>query len=336
MMLLLWLGLAEAGTARVVRAGETVESVAASYGDPALAVEIRRRNALGPTEQPRIGTVLDLPDRLADGDCKASYVLGHRGTGTVRVPGEAALRPLANHEPLPSGATVCTGADSFARIHLAVSFDERDHDAIVLLPDTCVTLRASHRVQGRRTSLVELGGGSVRVEERPGAGEVVVRTGDGLSLGEGGGFRVVQEPTATRTEAVAAEVLTLAAGNQVALPEGFGNRTPRGSAPGAPVRLPDAITLLAPAEGAPLLRPDFLWTESPVALGYFVEMALGPDFGAQVNRVRVPSDAWLPDELFLPSVEGGLWWRVTCFDLAGFEGIPSEARRFLVPDWGLR
>ncbi len=330
-----WLvGLAFGGSVRVVRAGETVESIAAGYGDLALVEEIRRRNKLGTDRQPAVGTVLDLPDRLSDGDCQASYVQAHGGTGTVRIPGEREPRPVRDLDPLPVGATVCTGADGFARIHLAVTFDTDSHDAIVLLPGTCVTIRSSHVVGGKRASLVDLGGGSVRVEEM-GDGQVVVRTGDGIAVGDRGGFRVVQEAATTRTEAVAGDVVTVAAGSEVELPKGFGNRIPRGQAPGAPVALPGIPTPELPVDGAALRVPDFVWGPVDGAFGYAIEIAPTPGFDVPVWRSLSGKPAWLPSVLLLPVEDGGLWWRVTAVDGLGFEGAPSLPRRFLVPDWAL-
>ncbi|HMV68535.1 MAG TPA: LysM domain-containing protein [Myxococcota bacterium] len=331
-MIAWWIAGALAGV-HVVGAGETVESIAERLGAAGREVEVRRMNGLGPGEQPPIGTVLELPDDVALGVCQPSYLRAFSGQGSVLRPGAAAAEPLVRRATLPVGAVVCTGPGSFATVSLSIDLEGEGRDDVTLMPETCVTVRGSYAVAGGRTSVLSLGQGELSVREAP-AGQVVVQTTAGVTLGDDGGFRVAREPASTRTEAVGAQVTTFAQGQQVQLPEGYGGRTREGEPPGPAVELPPAGHLVRPADGSVLVRPDFAWTVADNVLGYFVEIAATADFSELLWKQRVAIELWEPRSLALPALPGGVFWRVTSFDRAGFEGAPSEAWWLALPSGG--
>ncbi|MCB9680320.1 MAG: LysM peptidoglycan-binding domain-containing protein [Alphaproteobacteria bacterium] len=329
---LLVAGPAWAGSAHVVQPGDTVESIAAALGDANLAAGIRAENGLGPGQQPAVGTVISLPDQVGAAACEPSYVVAHHGTGTLWFPGEPDGRPLADLEPLPLGARVCTDDQSFARVRLAMSADGTEADEVVLQPGSCITIRASHRVQGTRRTLLDLSQGSVSVAEEPKPGAVIVQTRAGVAVGDAGGFRVTVEADAgTRTEAIGASVRTLAAGAQVVLDEGFGNRILLGQAPGDPHLLPAPGTPQRPEADAPLVDAVFDWVPASEAVAYFLEVGRDRELSDPLMRINVLAGPWLPAQLRLPVVRKGLWWRVSTVDALGFEGVPSPSRRFTIP-----
>lgn len=331
----LWLATAQAGGIRVVHAGDTLESIAAELGDPTLAEAFRAHLELPEGGQPAVGTVVEIPDGRGGSDCRPSYVLDQEGSGVIRLPAgdEVALRPFT---VLPLGSQVCTGDDGFAQIRIAAAFGRDDHDTLTLLPDTCLTIRATHIAGGRRSTHVTLEQGAISVSEVEDPGQVLVETEAGVTLGEAGGFRVAVEPEATRTEAVAGDAATFAQGVQVDVPEGFGGRTRVGEAPGAPVALLKPGALIKPQEAQVLKVPDFAWAPVDDAFGYVIEVASEPTFGALVLRQRVPEPRFAPPRLLLPARTVGVWWRIVVFDALGFEGIPSESRWVRLPDGVLR
>lgn len=332
MVIALWLLSAAWAGVHVVTSGETLEGVLDRLGAGDRADEVRRMNGLGPGEQPAPGTVLDLPGDLSSGTCQPSYLRTFAGDGTIQRPGSAVAEPLGRRAPLPVGTLVCTGLDSFATVSLALDLGGAGYDDVTLMPETCITIRGSFANAGptARTSVLALQQGSLSVREA-GQGKVVVETAAGVTLGDQGGFRVSREPEATRTEAVGAEVLTIAQGAQVRLPEGYGGRTVIGQAPGPAIALPGVGRLLYPLDGSLLLRPDFAWTAAENVLGYYVEISVVPDFTEIVWKQRVGMELWEPRSLVLPATSSGVYWRVTSFDRAGFEGPPSEAWWLTLP-----
>lgn len=324
----LWSLLAVAAEHQVVRDGDTVESIAAGLGDPALAAPIRALNGLAPGAQPPVGAVLHLPG--SEGG-QESLVLAVRGTGTVTLPGQAAVA-LAPQQHLPEGTQVCTDAESFATLRMARDVSGYAHDDISLLPSTCMTVVGSSARAGRRSSLVNMTGGSVSVQGTSDApGSVIVVTPAGTTAGEQGGFRVTMEQGGTRAEAVTAPVSVIGAGQQVELDARQGTRIRDGAAPDAPRALIAGAELFTPEDGAPLRWPEFRWQTVPRALGYRLQIATSPDFSEVVHSVDVPFAEWQPDFLMLPFRVEGYWWRVSPLDRFGFEGVPGASRRLVVP-----
>jgi len=315
----------------VVRKGETVETIAAELGDPKLASAIRLGNGLGEGAQPEVGAVLLLPTGLTAALDQEGLVLAVRGTGTATPPG-GSPSPLAPQLALPLGTEVCTDAESFATVRLARDTASYAHDDITLLPNTCMTVDGAASSPGRRSSFVNVRSGAVAVQGTPREpGDVIVETPSGLATGDQGGFRVTLEPGATRTEAISAPVSVMGAGQEVTLEAKQGTRVRAGAAPEAPRGLLSANTLFLPNDGAPLDWPDFRWQAVPRALGYRVQISTSPDFAEIVHQEDVPFPEWQPDFLLLPFRVEGYWWRVSPLDRLGFEGLPSESRRLLVP-----
>ncbi len=330
LMALLWVGLGLASDHWVVRKGDTVESVAAALGDPALAAAIRQSNHLEATQQPRVGDVLSLP--VVAGATQEGLVLAVRGSGTVTLPGGASSAPLAPHMSLPEGSAVCTDAESFAMIRLARDTTGYAHDDISLLPNTCLTVLGASAQEGRRSSLINMSEGSISVTGTPNKpGDVIVTTPEGVATGEQGGFRVTLEQGATRAEAVSAPIAVMGAGAEVELEVKQGTRVKAGAAPEAPKSLLSAGALFLPEDGTALRWPDFRWASVPRALGYRVQVATSPDFAEIVHQVDVPFPEWQPDFLLLPTTAPAYWWRITPLDRFGFEGVPSVGRKLTVP-----
>lgn len=327
-MILLWAALASAHELWVVRQGETVASIAAALGDPALAASLRAANGLAADAEPAPGTVLRVEGATVQ---QQALVLLVSGSGTVREVGRPPA-PLLPGRRVPEGALVCTDPGSSATIRLAVSTDSHAHDDITLLAATCLTVDGASARGADRSSLVSVRSGSVAVRAAGDQdGTVAVRTDAGVATGDGGGFRVHVEGAAVRAEAVAAPVAVIGAGTEVALAAGEGSRVRAGEAPSAPVALLAGGPLVAPADAAPLRVPDFTWTPTPRGHGYRVEIAAEPDFVDLVAVQDVPGPAWRPDTLLARYRGGVLYWRVSAYDGLGFLGVPSETRSLAFP-----
>ncbi len=331
-LLLLLLAAPQAAEYRVMRLGDSVEAMATELGDRKLAADIRSLNGIEPDAQPPIGSLIELPaTSSSELQEQQGMVLHSHGEVLVTLPG-ASEQPVHDGLDLPPGSTVCTGAASYATLRLASSQGSLDHDDVNLLAETCLTLVATFSRDAERASVIRVEQGSIDIraaDEVPGT--VVVETDSGITTGRGGGFRVSRETGATRTEALAAPVAVLGAGQEVSVGAGQGSRTVTGEAPSAPVDLLLGATPQRPQLAQPLRRPDFGWTAVDGALGYRIEIAARGDFSAVVHADSVPDTAWMPDALFLPYRVEGLWWRVAAFDRVGFLGYPSEPRELVLP-----
>jgi hypothetical protein len=341
-MTLWWLALAGV---RVLTEGETVESVASSLRASDRVEEIRKLNGLAAGQQPPPGTVLDLPPDLSGGDCQPSYVRTLTGTGKLWEPRTGQYLPLTERQALEAESKVCTDPGAYATLRLSVDMVTGAYDEVLLLPNSCVWIRGAWGGGANHTSLVQLTEGSLSVAPSAAGGDVLILTEAGVTVGEGGGFRVAVEEAATRTEAVSREVLTLAQGVQVALPSGYGGRTKVGEAPGPAMLLPPPPeVLLRPADGGVLQRLDFGWSQVDVGVAYNIEFALDPAFESVVFRSQTlvaqfpdPTPASIGGEaplshLSLPVRRGqSFWWRVTTVDRLDFEGPPSAARALRFP-----
>lgn len=255
-----------------------------------------------------------------------------RGTATHEGP-TAPRGPAAEGDALPVGTTVCTGPESFSTIRLSVDVAALDHDDVHLGPETCLTLTALGATPVGRTSAVRVGKGRVvvRAAERP--GDIVVESNAGVTTGDRGGFRVAIEPDgAARTEALYGAVAVIGSGVERPLRAGQGSRTRIGSPPSLPIDLLPPGSPLRPEVGATLRRAEFSWTPIDEALGYRVELSINADFSEVVYASESPRPGLAPEGLYLPGRVPGLWWRVTSFDLTGFEGPPSDARPVALPD----
>ncbi len=325
--LLLALGMAQAADARLMRFGDTVETVSRESGVPVRT--LRALNDLGPTEQPPVGSLLYLPTRPGRSVVPAA-LSAIEGEGTAQL-GTAPAVPLEVGMDLPAGTRVCIDARSFATIRLAFDPDTYLHDDILLLPSTCLTVTATAGGGGDRSSTVRVHQGSVTIRMSDTVGSVHVLTPTGVATGDRGGFRVTIEEEASRAEALTQEMVVIGAGQELLLGAGFGTRVRTGEAPEPAVALLQSGTPVHPDAGASLRRPEFRWTEVDRALGYRVEFATVPDFTELVLVEEVPTTSWSPDVLFLPFRVSGLWWRITAFDRTGFGGLPSEGRYLALP-----
>lgn len=316
-----------------VRAGETVESIAADRGDPALAAEIRSLNGLDATGQPAVGDLIELPAPKGFSNAQQAFLIALTGSATVT--DAQGSRPAPTFEPLPDDATLCTGADGIATLRLASSCnaDGSTSDDLVLLPETCLTVRSSVSTEIGRSSVVQVTQGAVSVATSAGAaGHVTIVTPSGITTGSGGGYRVAIEEQAARTEAIGAPVAVAAVGQEVALNKGQGSRTRTGEAPGPPVDLLPPGEPLLPEAGAVLTRPRFTWRANDQAFAYRFELATSGSFTQVLTIEDVAETAYRPGLAMFPT-DGRpeLFWRLSVFDRLGFQGMPSDPRPFLLP-----
>jgi len=327
MIALLMSTSASASGLKVVRTGESVESIAASLGEPSLVPMLRQLNALDGVQQPNIGDVLVLPP-LEGQIALSGALLSLWGRGEL-IPAGGIPAALTEGMHLPVGSVVCTDVDSYATIRLAVSNDQ--HDDVTLLGNSCLTLESVSMREASRRSVVSLTRGGLTIRAADASGEVMVLTESGLATGDRGGFRVSLEDTAVRTEALYADVAVFGAGEEVAVDAGFGSRVITGEPPSVPSRLLAPEALLTPEAGASLRRPDFTWTPVERAPMYLVEVSTTPDFSQIIRAVEVVQPEWSPDVLLSPYRVEGLWWRVSPIDRIGFVGQPSTARNLNFP-----
>ncbi|MDG1481641.1 MAG: LysM peptidoglycan-binding domain-containing protein [Myxococcota bacterium] len=318
---------ASASGLKVVRTGDSVESIADALGDPTLAPVLRQLNALDSIQQPDIGDVLILP--TLEGQVELSGVLLSLWGHGELIPAGGIPAALTEGMHLPVGSVVCTDTDSYATIQLAVSNDQ--HDEITLLGSSCITLESVSMRQASRRSVVSLTRGGLTIRSADAAGAVTVLTESGLATGDGGGFRVSLEDTAVRAEALYAGVTVFGAGEEVAVDAGFGSRVITGEPPSVPSRLLAPEALLTPEDGAPLRRPDFTWTPVARAPMYLIEVATNPEFSQIIRAVEVVQPEWSPEVLLSPYRVEGLWWRVSPIDRIGFVGQSSVAYKLSFP-----
>ncbi len=319
--MILWIGLALAGTPMVVQQGDTVTALADRLGDPDLAEAIRTLNELH-TDELEPGQILLIPG--PGSEAREARVVSLSGQGSVTLASGERLN-LVTGAPLPTGATVCVDEDAFATIRLSVALDSPNHDDVALFPQTCLSVDALTAEPGRRSSLIRVATGEVSVisvDDDPGTVTVVTPTA--VATGDAGGFRVAVEEGATRTEAVSHDVTVYGEGARLDLAAGQATRIAEGSAPEAPTMLLRAGVLVRPEDGSVLRAPDFRWTEIRRALYYRVEIATSPDFAEVVVAQTVPTESWDPGRLYVPYRVPGLWWRVAPIDKVGFVGVPSE------------
>lgn len=339
MITLLLLGSALAEEIHPVRAGETVESIAAARGAPADVPEIRALNGLEPNEQPAAGVLLKLPPPPGFSADQQAFLVALNGTATFTEAG-ASARPATTFVPIADGTTVCTGSDGIATLRLASTCndDGSTSDDLVLNPDTCLSVQASFSSQQGRSTVVQVTQGAVSVATRDGSdGHVTIVTPSGITTGAGGGYRVTVEEQAARTEAIGAPVAVAAQGTEVALDKGQGSRTRTGEAPGPAVDLLPPAEPLLPEPGAMLSRLRFTWKPAPDAFAYRFELATAPAFTEVLYIEDTGDPAYRPGLMLLPTdVRRPLYWRVSVFDRLGFQGMPSDPRAFTLPEAVLR
>ena len=328
-MIALLMAFAFSADVHVVRDGETIEAIAAQLGDPALAAVVRGENGLAAGAQVPPGTVLTLPPIAGHVDQEA-IVTAVSGSGEVTTP--SGTSPLFVQMTLPPGSLACTNADGFATLRLATD-GVNGHDDLILLPSTCIRIVAVTNRPSGRSSAVEVTQGSVEIRAIDGGGgDVTVLSEAGVTTGDSGGFRVALEDAGSaRTEAIGGDVAVMGSGAEVAVANGQGSRTIPGQAPSPPVDLLPPGNPTLPTAGGTLRTPDFEWTGVDGALGYRLQVSIAPDFSDIVYATESPRPELRPDRLFLPYRVSGLWWRVTSFDLTGFEGPASTPRRVAMP-----
>lgn len=325
-----WCSAGFASELHLVRAGETVPSIAAALGDPSMADAIWSLNGLAPGAVAPVGMIIAVPDAHTH-EQRPGQVLATRGRVTI-TDATGSLRDASVGDSISPGSVVCTVGASYATLSLAIDVGvDGGHDDLSLLDSTCVTIDASYRGHTGRSSVVSVSRGSVSVRDAEAPGAVLVRTDAGVTAGDSGGFRVSVEPNATRTEALTAAVAVLGGGGELVLRAMQGSRTIVGEKPGPAVDLLLPGAPLVPGAGEVFRRADFVWTPVPAALGYRVELSVAADFSEVVHVEEMPAALWAPSLLMLPYRAPGLWWRIASFDRAGFLGPPSGARGMVFP-----
>ncbi|MEN0060849.1 MAG: hypothetical protein AAGA48_01805 [Myxococcota bacterium] len=335
MIVWLTMELAAASSLWPVEVGQTIEGIAVELGDPQLASVIRGLNGLPPGAQPRIGRLLKLPDQASTSEQDAFLELTV-GEVTVTTQGgrpQAAQRLVA----LPTGAQVCTGANSYALLHVATTCAEDGPvgDGVVLWSDTCITLRAVGATRAGRATVVEVDQGSLVVADpKEVTGRVTVVAGAGMATGTGG-FRVhLESDDALRAESLTSRLALLGDDQQLDLEAGKGARVQADGQLSATVDLLKPGGLVRPDVGEPLRRVQFRWTPNAEAFGYRVTLS-GDAAGNGILHARaLTTPVYAPELLLLPVAPGEpVWWRVAALDRLGFLGIPTPTRPFGLP-WG--
>ncbi|MBX2803788.1 MAG: LysM peptidoglycan-binding domain-containing protein [Myxococcales bacterium] len=335
---------AEAAELRAVRRGDTIESIAESLGDPALAGAIRSLNDLAAGAQPEIGQLLTLPGPTVEQVDQQAFLVSSVGDVTVQQGADSSSAGRL-FTAIEADSTVCTGSDSFATLRLASSCDGEGKlaDDVTLWSDTCVQLLSMVASSLGRSTVVRVLSGSVVVAEPlrgegvGSASQVTVQAGSGVASGEGG-FRVHLEPDeALRAEALTDPLAVMGAGQQQNLAAGQGSRVPFGGVPTEPIDLLGAGPLREPGPGAPLRRALFRWEPQEEAFGYQFAIATDARFTEVVYQDPVPESVHDPELLMLP-LKGreGLFWRVATLDRFGFLGVPTQPRPIGLPEGILR
>ena len=333
--MILLLTIAAASELRPIGTGDTIESIAAERGDPTLAAAIRELNGLGPTEQPQIGTILELPAPKGFHNDQEAFLISLRGEATI-ADAAGALSPAKVWTPIPNDTQVCTGPETSATMRLASTCndDGSASDDIVLNSETCLSVQSSFSSAAGRSTVIQITKGSISVAESEDAkGHVTVVTPSGITTGETGGYRVTIEDSASRTEAIDGPVAVAGAGAAVAVKQGQGSRVRTGEIPMEPVDLLPPATLLSPEERARLKRLAFTWAEAPEAFAYRIEMATSTGFTQVLYIEDLGTTFYKPGLLQLPT-DGSetVYWRVSAFDRLGFLGLPSEPWSFTLPE----
>lgn len=334
-----WVALAAAGELRPVYDGDTVESIAASLGDPELAASIRGLNQIAPAGQPEVGALLLLPPPAAveQVDQRATLVSIVNEVRLARPGGNAEATTLLDEVPV--GARLCTGQRSYATLMLAAACEGGGElvDEVTLMEETCIELRSVVASSYGRSSVVKVLRGSVVVGDPQSAtsdvpSRVVVEAGTGVVSGVGS-YRAHLEPDrALRTEALFQPVSVMGEGVQLDLQAGQGSRVPEGGEPTTPVDLLVGGPLLSPQDGDPLRRPAFTWRADEDAFGYQLSIAGDERFTKVLYVEPTPEPGHFAELLFLPLTSGeGLFWRVATLDRFGFLGVPSATRSLRVP-----
>lgn len=316
-----------------VEAGQTVEAIANQLGDADLGPVIRQLNGLGPTEQPRTGQLIALPD-AARTSVQQAFLVALLGAVTVAPPG-GPPQPAQRLVALPVGGTVCTAPDSYALMQVATTCadDGPVGDEVVLWSETCVRVRSVGATAAGRSTVVQVLQGSLVVAEPDGeAARVSVLAGAGIATGTGG-FRVhLEADEALRAEALTAQLRLLGQGTQLDLAPGQGSRVrPNGTIDPVTELLGNG-PLVRPSVGEPLRRVQFRWDPTPDAFGYQVALSADPRGLVVLHRHSVTTAVYAPELLLLP-VEPGepVWWTVATVDRFGFLGVPSPRRPFGLP-----
>ena len=317
---------------RPVRAGDTVESIAAARGDATLAAEIRKLNGLGPTEQPVIGSILQLPAPPGHHSDQEAFLIALNGQGTFTTNGVEV--PADTWKPIPNQTVVCTGRNSTATLRLASTCNDTGDatDDIVMNPETCLTVQGSFSSVAGRSTVVQVTRGAVSVASTKDTdGQVTIVTPSGVTTGTGG-YRVTIEEQAARTEAITAPVAVSGSGVEVAVGQGQGSRVRTGEVPMEPVDLLPPGILLKPEDGERLRRLLFTWQTAPEAFAYRLELSTNRTFSDVLYIEDLAETQYRPGLLLLPTNgPTRLHWRIAAFDRLGFLGMPSDTRTFLLP-----
>ncbi|MEM6929229.1 MAG: hypothetical protein AAF602_19980 [Myxococcota bacterium] len=341
MIVLLSSVLASGAELRAVRDGDTIEAIAESLGDPALAGSIRSLNQLAAGAQPEVGRLLVLPPPVGvDQVDQQAALVSVVGDVTVAPPGQPPA-PAEVLTEIPVGSVVCTAEDSYATIRLASACEGLGvwHDVVTLFDESCVETLAMVASTRGRSSVLRVTSGSVVVAD-PGEThegqpphEVTIQAAEGVATGRGGFRAHLESDEALRTEALTNELALLGGGQELRLLAGQGSRVHAdGRPPDDPVALLGAGPLLVPAAGEPLRRPVFRWAPQDEAFGYSVAIAGDADFTKLLYRNPVPEPVHLAQRLLLPMTRiDGLWWQVASIDRFGFIGVPTPAQALGLP-----
>ena len=258
----------------VVAEGETLREIARrELGRAGYAPQLAEFNQIGSSFPLAPGQLVRVPVHVP---ARGEVALVVFAKGEVTLDGA----PLRDDAEIGPGAVIETGADGFLSLEFASG------TVVNLQPGSLVTLARLNCLEGDDSCLIELdaarGDLTSDVESREGQpAEFRVTTPEASAAVRGTVFDVLSEGEALALAVTEGAVAVAAAGEEVAVPEGFGSVTRAGEAPGEPrPLLPAPVFRSVP----PRLVPGDLvaWWELTDVAGWAATLSLD---GAGVETV---------------------------------------------------
>ncbi|WP_312757705.1 FecR domain-containing protein [Pulveribacter sp.] len=308
-----------------VRPGDTLQALATHYlGDARLWPGLQQENHVADPRRLRPGSRLRIPlHLLPPGSAEVAFA---QGDVRVQLPGGQPQAPRPG-QPLPEGARVQAGTDSFITVRLA------DGTLVRVQADSQVQIEQLRRRgrAGDAQSVLQLERGSVEpsVPPQPPQGQrrFEIRTPSASTAVRGTRFLVELAPDGRTLAAVTEGALAVAPGTADAdasaqvVSQGHGVVVSAAGAVGAPAPLLPAPAL--DALPATLEDADFLTlalAPVPGAAAYQVQVARDAQFAAIVRSVTAPGP-----QVRLPAVpDGDYYLAARAMDAAGLPGQRAQ------------
>lgn len=308
-----------------VRPGDTLQALATHYlGDARLWPGLQQENHVADPRRLRPGSRLRIPLHLLPaGHAEVAFT---QGDVRVQLPGGPPQAPQPG-QPLPEGARLQAGADSFVTVRLA------DGTLVRVQADSQVQLEQLRRRgrAGDAQSVLQLERGSVEPSVPPqpphGQRHFEIRTPSASTAVRGTRFVVELAPDGRTLAAVTEGALAVAPGRADAgagvqvVARGHGVVVSAAGTVGAPAPLLPAPAL--DALPATLEDANFLTlalAPVPGAVAYQVQVARDAQFAAIVRSVTAPGP-----QLRLPAVaDGDYYVAARAVDAAGLSGHRAQ------------